>query len=186
MLSLILAETTVPAAEAASGITKLVTDFGINLPGIFAQMLSFCIVAFILWRFAFKPVIATLDDRQKKIESGLKYADEMKAKLDATQQESAAIIKKAQLEAAKFIEEARKAAKDFSDREQKAAGERANDVVAKAQQAIELEHRKMLADARSEIARLVVATTQRVLAKELNDADRTRYNESATRELTSV
>jgi hypothetical protein len=44
----------------------------------------------------------------------------------------------------------------------------------------------MLADTRGEIARLVVTITQRVLAKELNDADRTRYNESATRELTSV
>jgi F-type H+-transporting ATPase subunit b len=58
--------------------------------------------------------------------------------------------------------------------------------VAKAQQAIELEHKKMLADTRGEIARLVVAITQRVLAKELNDADRTRYNDSAARELTSV
>jgi len=140
----------------------------------------------VLWRFAFKPVIATLDERQKKIESGLKYAEEMKAKLDATRQESAELIKKAQLEGAKFIEEARKAAKDFSDREQKAATERANDIVAKAQQAIELEHKKMLADTRGEIARLVVAITQRVLAKELNEADRTRYNESAARELTSV
>ncbi len=186
MISLILAQATVPATEAASGIAKLVGDFGLNWPGFIAQMVSFCIVAFVLWRFAFKPVIATLDARQKKIVSGLKYADEMKAKLDATRQESAELIKEAQLEGAKFIEEARKAAKDFSEREQKAAAERANDIVAKAQQAIELEHKKMLADARSEIARLVVATTQRVLAKELNEADRTRYNESATRELTSV
>jgi F-type H+-transporting ATPase subunit b len=110
----------------------------------------------------------------------------MKAKLDATQQESAAIIKKAQLEGAKFIEEARKAAKDFSDREQKAATERANEIVAKAQQAIELEHKKMIADTRGEIARLVVAITQRVLARELSEADRTRYNDSAARELTNV
>jgi F-type H+-transporting ATPase subunit b len=169
-----------------NSITKIIDDLGVNLPGIFAQMLNFSVVAFILWRFAFKPIIATLDERQKKIESGLKYAEEMKAKLDATQQESAELIKKAQLECAKFIEEARKAAKDFSDREQKAATERANDIVTKAQQAIELEHKKMLADTRGEIARLVVTITQRVLAKELNDADRTRYNESAARELTGV
>jgi F-type H+-transporting ATPase subunit b len=44
----------------------------------------------------------------------------------------------------------------------------------------------MLADARSEIARLVVSTTERVLAKKLSDADRASYNETATRELTSV
>ena len=54
------------------------------------------------------------------------------------------------------------------------------------QQAIELEHKKMLADARSEIARLVVTTTERVLAKKLTDADRSAYNDAASRELTNV
>jgi len=44
----------------------------------------------------------------------------------------------------------------------------------------------MLAEARTEIARLVVETTQRVLSKELSEADRSRYNESAARELTNV
>jgi F-type H+-transporting ATPase subunit b len=183
MLSIMLATVT---TAVSGGEESLPQRFGIEPTFLLMQVISFSILAWVLYKFMIKPIIGTVDERNQKIESGLKYADEMKAKLDATQQESAAIIKKAQLEAAKFIEEARKAAKDFSDREQKAAGERANDVVAKAQQAIELEHKKMLADARSEIARLVVATTQRVLAKELNDADRTRYNESATRELTSV
>jgi F-type H+-transporting ATPase subunit b len=56
----------------------------------------------------------------------------------------------------------------------------------KAQQAVELEHKKMLADARSEIARLVVVTTERVLAKKLSEADRTAYNEAAARELAGV
>ena len=54
------------------------------------------------------------------------------------------------------------------------------------QQAIELEHKKMLADARTEIARLVVTTTERVLAKKLTDGDRASYTEAAARELTSV
>jgi F-type H+-transporting ATPase subunit b len=44
----------------------------------------------------------------------------------------------------------------------------------------------MLDQARGEIARLVVATTQRVLAKELSDAERSRYNDAAARELTGV
>jgi F-type H+-transporting ATPase subunit b len=44
----------------------------------------------------------------------------------------------------------------------------------------------MLADARSEIARLVVSTTERVLAKKLSDADRSAYNAAAAGELTNV
>ena len=51
---------------------------------------------------------------------------------------------------------------------------------------VELERRKTLAEAREEIARLVVATTERVLAKKLSDADRAAYNETAAKELTVV
>ena len=59
-------------------------------------------------------------------------------------------------------------------------------MIAKAQQATQLEHRRMLAEARAEVARLVVTTTERVLARKLTDADRAAYNDAATRELTSV
>jgi F-type H+-transporting ATPase subunit b len=189
---LLFAQATAPAVEtaahgeAATGITKIMQDFGISLPGIAAQVLNVAIVAFILWKFAFKPVLATLDERQQKIAAGLQYAEEMKAKLEAVQQESAASAKRAQIEATKIIDEARKSAKDFLDRQTQEAAAKANDILAKAQQAIELEKKKMLAEARTEIARLVVVTTQRVLAKELSDADRSRYNDSATRELTNA
>ena len=172
--------------EAASGITKITHDFGVNLPSIAAQALSFAIVAFVLWRFGFKPVLAILDERQKKIESGLKYAEEMQAKLAAAAQESAQLIKTAQHEAQKVVDEAQKIAKEFADKQQAEATARAADTLAKAQQAIELEHRKMLDQARGEIARLVVKTTEQVLAKKLSDADRASYNQAASRELSNV
>jgi len=185
---LILAQAVEPAGSpaAAGGISKITQDFGISWPFILAQILNFSIVAFILWRFAFKPVLATLDERQKKIASGLQFADEMKAKLEAAQQESVASAKRAQVEAAKIIDEARKSAKEFLDKQTQESAAKASEILVKAQQVIELEKRKMLAEARTEIARLVVATTQKVLAKELSDSDRSRYNESAARELNNV
>lgn len=181
-----VAETAAAHGEAASGLTKITQEFGINLPFFFAQVLNFSVVAFILWKFAFKPVVATLDERQQKIASGLKYADEMQAKLAATQQESAAIIKQSQLEAARVIDEARRTAKEFLDRQTQEASTKANDLLVKAQQAIELEHKKMLADTRGEIARLVVVTTERVLAQKLSESDRAAYNDAAARELSHV
>jgi F-type H+-transporting ATPase subunit b len=191
---LVLAEVAGHAADAAaahgeaaaSGLTKITQDFGISVPDILAQVVSFSIVAFVLWKFAFKPVLATLDERQQKIASGLHYADEMKAKLQAANEESAAILKKAQIEAGRVIDEARKSAKEHLEAQTREATAKVADVLAKGQQAIELEHKKMLADARTEIARLVVTTTERVLAKKLTDADRAAYNEAAARELTTV
>ena len=92
-------------------------------------------------------------------------------------------MKQANVAASRIVDDARKSAKDFLDRQTQEASARANDLLAKAQQAIDLEHRKMLADARTEIARLVVTTTERVLARQLTAADRATYNEAATREL---
>jgi F-type H+-transporting ATPase subunit b len=167
-------------------VSKIAGDFGVTWPNLIAQILSFSIVAIILWKFAFKPVVATLDERQQKIQAGLKYSEEMQAKLAATQQETAAIIKNANVEASRIVDEARRTAKEFLDRQTQEATAKANDLLSKAQQAIELEHRKMLADARGEIARLVVSTTERVLAKKLSDTDRAAYNEVASRELSGV
>lgn len=190
MFSSFLATAATHTADAHSAepglVHELVEKFGIDAVNIGMQLLSFTILAVVLYKFAVKPVLATMDERTRKIEAGLKHAEDMKAQLAAAQQESANLIKAAQTEATKIIEEARKTAKDFSDKSQKEATERANGLITKAQQAIELEHKKMLADARTEIARLVVTTTERVLAKKLTDSDRASYNDAASKELASL
>lgn len=160
--------------------------FGLEPKYIVMQVISFLIVLFVLYKFGIKPVTATMEERTRKISDGIRHAEEMQAKLAAAQQESAAIVKKANVEATRIVDDARKTAKDFLDKQTQEATAKSADLLAKAQQAIELEHKKMLADARSEIARLVVTTTERVLAKKLTDADRAAYNEAAGRELTSV
>lgn len=186
MLSDLLFLAEAPAHEAASGVTKILSDFGIDVPLFLAQALNFAIVAFLLWRFAFKPVLATIEERQRQISGSLKDAADIKAKLAATQQESLQIIQKAHADASAVIEEARKTAKELADREAKAATERANEMITKAQQAIELEHKRLMEQARGEIARLVVSTTQKVLSRDLSDSERSRFNDAAARELTQV
>jgi F-type H+-transporting ATPase subunit b len=186
MSSFLLSLAAATPPDDGNALLKITHNFGINLPSILAQMLSFGVVAYVLWKFAFKPVTATLDERQKKIASGLQYAEEMKAKLEAAQQASEAQLKEAQVKARDILAEAQKAAKSFAEKQQQEAVERSAALMAKAQESIELEKKKMLAEARTEIARLVVATTQRVLSQQLSEADRARYNEAAGRELTNA
>jgi F-type H+-transporting ATPase subunit b len=183
-----VAATHTEAAHAAesSGVLKIFNDFGIQPSYVLMQFVSFAILAFVLYRFAIKPTLAVMDERNSKIADGLKNAEATAAKLAEAQKEAEARIKEAQINAGKIIDEARKAAKELADREIAAATARANDLITKAQQAIELERRKTLAEAREEIARLVIATTERVLAKKLSDADRAAYNETAAQELTVV
>lgn len=180
MLPLLLAVT---EAHGSSG--GIVEQFGLEPKYVVMQVISFLILFGVLYKFGIKPTIATMEERNAKIGAGLKHAEEMQAKLAATQQETAGILRAAQLEAQKLIDEARKSAKEFGDKQQADAIARAADTLAKAQQAIELEHKKMLDQARGEIARLVVKTTEQVLAKKLSDTDRAAYNEAATKELVS-
>lgn len=160
--------------------------FGLETKYIIMQVISFLIVLAVLYKFGIKPVTATMEERNRKIAEGIRHAEEMQAKLAAAQQESAALVKKANLEASRIVDDARRMAKDYLDRQTQEATAKANDLLGKAQQAIELEHKKMLADARGEIARLVVTTTERVLARRLTEADRSAYNDEATKELTSI
>lgn len=174
------------AADAAGKLHALQSQFGIEGKYLLMQVASFAILAFVLYRFFFKPVLAVVDERNRQIQQGLQHAEEMKARLTAAQAESAAIIRQAQADATRIIDDARKSAKEFLDRQTKEASEKASSLIAKGQQALQLEHRKMLADARAEIARLVVSTTQRVLSKELSTEERARYTAAASRELTAA
>ena len=169
-----------------NAITQIGGQFGLRLPFFVAQVLNFLVVASLLWFFAFKPVMASITERQRKIDEGLKNSEEANARLEETKKATQASIHEAQLKGQKLIEEAQKAAKEFADKQQQEAVEKANALITKAQAAIELEKKKMLAEARTEIARLVVATTSRVLSRDLSDADRSKYNEAAARELSQV
>jgi F-type H+-transporting ATPase subunit b len=164
----------------------IVEKFGLEPKYILMQVVSFLIVLGVLYKFGIKPVTATMEERNRKIAEGIRHAEAMQAKLAAAQQESAALVKKANVEASRIVDDARKMAKEYLDRQTQEATVKATDLLGKAQEAIELEHKKMLADVRTEIARLVVTTTERVLAKRLSDSDRAAYNEAAARELTQV
>lgn len=182
MLSIFAA---VAATEAQGPIEQLSGQFGVNVPSLLAQILNFCILAFLLYRFAVKPIVATLDERQAKITDGLKYAEEMKRKLADAQRHHAETMKQAALEAQKVIEEARESAKAHMERQLQETTKQAEDMLKKAQEAIALEHKKMLQEARQELAQLVVQTTSAVLSRDLSQAERASFAESALRELAS-
>lgn len=167
------------AAESAG----LVEKFGIHIEHIVMQVISFSILAYVLYRFAFKPVLATIDERNSEIADGLKYAEEMQVKLAEAEAEYKAIVQKASQEAQQIVNEARAVAEERISKSSQEAVARAEEIITKAEQQIELDRAKMLADARSEIARLVVATASKVLSKELSEEDRNRYTESAGAQL---
>jgi F-type H+-transporting ATPase subunit b len=174
------------AAASSGGPTDLLVRFGVEWKYVIWQFVSFAVLAGVLYQFAIKPILETVDERNARLAEGLKNAEATAAQLEQAKLDSAAMIKQAQLEGARLIDETRKTAREYFDLQQKETAARTNDMIAKAQQAIESEHKKMLEQARHEVARLVVLTAQQVLAKELTDDERARYNEAASRQVNVI
>ncbi|MEN9840728.1 MAG: synthase subunit, partial [Verrucomicrobiota bacterium] len=76
------AATAAHEAHASGGLVHdLVEKFGIDAANVGMQLLSFTILAYVLYRFAIKPTLATMDERNHQIEAGLKNAADTAAKL---------------------------------------------------------------------------------------------------------
>lgn len=172
-------------AASDNPVAQLAEQFGVDWPFLFAQIVSFAVVAFLLYRFGFKPVLVTLDERQKKIAEGIQYSEEMKIKLADAEKQHQETLKKASLEAQKLVDEARATSKELIEKQTREATERSEEIIRKGQESIELDRKKMLAEAREEIARLVVLTSSRVLSRELSEEERSRYGGAAAQELTT-
>lgn len=177
-----------PDAAAAVGsdqgkIAEIAGKFGVTVPTLVAQMINFVIVAFVLYKFAVKPVVETLNERQRKIADGLQYAEEMKTQLAEAERERAEKVKQAAIDAQAIINEAREQSKELSEKKTQEAAAQAEAMIRKANEATELERQKMLGDVRKEVARLVVATSAKVLDRDLSDEQRQQFTETASKEL---
>ncbi|MEY4307351.1 MAG: hypothetical protein RJA95_719 [Verrucomicrobiota bacterium] len=174
------------AAEAhgpVGEIIKLFGSFGVDGPHLLVQLVNFSILAFILYRFAIKPALGQMEERNRLIEKGLADAQAATQRLAEAQKASEAKLNAASDEAAKILADARNAAKAAVEAAKSEASAAQAEVVAKAKAAIEADRVKMLAEVRGEVSRLVVETAAKVLEQNLDDATRGRLNEAAVKQL---
>jgi len=159
--------------------------FGWN-PWLFlSQVISFVIVALLLKRFAYKPILAVLEQRREQIAQAQLNAEKIKQQLAEAEQRHAEILAKANAEAQKMIDEARQSSAHLAERKQQEAIVAAEQIVAKAREASAIEHERTMADLKRELGRLVVDTTAKVTGKVLTSEDQRRLHEEATRQLAS-
>jgi F-type H+-transporting ATPase subunit b len=171
------------AGDLANTAKDTAGKFGLDTPHFLAQVISFCIVTFLLYRFAYKPILTMLDERRQRIAESLANAEKIKAELARAEAQRQEILGQANAQANKLIEEARAAADRVREREtQKAIGE-AEQIIVKAREAATAEHARMMADLKREVGRLVVETTGRVTGKVLTPDDQRRLTEETSRHL---
>jgi F-type H+-transporting ATPase subunit b len=158
-------------------------QFGFAWPLFLSNIFSFLIVCFMLQKCAYKPVVTKLEERREKIAQGLKNAERIKAELADAEKQKADILAEANAEAQRMIEEARASAATVAERKTQQAIAEAEQIVAKAHEATQLEHARMLAELKREVGRLVINTTTKVTGKVLTDDDQRRINEETVSEI---
>jgi F-type H+-transporting ATPase subunit b len=174
-------------AQSSGGISdsarEIADTFGWN-PWLFlSQVISFVIVALLLRRFAYKPILGVLEERRRQIEQGLLNAELIKKQLAEAEQRYAEILAKANADAQKMIDEARASSAYLAERKEQEAIAAAEQIRAKAERASALEYERTMAAVKREIGRLVIDTTAKVTGKVLTSDDQRRLQEEAARQL---
>lgn len=156
---------------------------GIQWKILVAQTISFAIVFFVLWRFAYRPIFAMLHARREKIAEALANAEKIKADVARTEAERQKILADAGDRANKLIEDAREAAARVRELETQKAIAAAEQIVSKAREAAAQERAQMLVQLKREVGRLVVQTTSSVTGKILTQDDQRRLAQETERQL---
>ena len=166
--------------DTAQGIVE---TFGIDWPMLIAQAINFLIVAFVIWKFAFKNILSTIKEREKQIADSLSNADKIKLELEETEKQQQETLHDASIAAKKTISSAQEQAKAFIEAQKEDARKQAEEIISKAKSAMEQERERVLKEARDEIASLVVLTASKVLSKDLSEDEKHKFASRATDEL---
>ena len=172
-------------ADAGGGgqLEQIARTFGVDWQHLAAQILSFCIVCALLYRFAYHPVLAMLEQRRRQIAEGVTHAEQIKADLTQTEARRQQVLDEVNKQAAFLIEEARTAATRVQQQETQKAIAAAEQIMVKAREAAAQDHDRMLAELKREVGRLIVETTAAVTGKILTPEDQQRMAEETAKQL---
>ena len=143
---------------------------------VFWNTVAFLGLLVVLGKFAWKPMLKAISDREKGIEDSLAKADKMKADLTAMQNENEALLAKAREERAGMIKDAKETAdKMVTDAKDKAKQEYER-IISDAQVAIPQQKNAALTEVKNQVGSLVVEVAEKILRKELsNKAEQESY-----------
>jgi F-type H+-transporting ATPase subunit b len=157
--------------------------FGVQTPLFVAQVISFLIVAALLYQFAYKPILQVLEERREKIAEGLANAEQIKQELANALARTQELLTQANAQGNKLIEEARVSAAKVLEQETQKAIVTANEIITRARQANDAELARMKSELRKEVGRLVVATSAKVTGDILTTEQQGRLAEQTAKEL---
>lgn len=131
--------------------------------------IAFVVVLVILKKFAWKPIIAALDEREKTIADAIESAERVKAEMAQLKSENELLLQKAREERALILKEAKEAKDRIVLEAKEQAKVEANKIMVDAQAAIHSQKMAALTEVKNQVGKMVIEVSEKVLRRELAD-----------------
>lgn len=143
-------------------------EFGL----VFWTLITFLVLLFILKKFAWKPILGAVSEREEGIKDALASAVEARKEMENLQADNERILKEARAEREALLKEARELKSKMIDDAKQDAKSEASKLVAQAQTAIEAEKKAAIADLKSQVAQISISIAEKVVRQELSNLDK--------------
>ena len=143
-------------------------EFGL----IFWTSITFLVLLFILKKFAWKPILGAVSEREKGIKDALTSAVEARKEMENLQADNERILKEARAEREAMLKDARELKNKMIDDAKQDAKIEANKLITQAQAAIEAEKKAAVADLKSQVAQISISIAEKVVREELSNTEK--------------
>lgn len=136
---------------------------------IFWQLFGFLGLLFILIKFAWKPMLAALDERESSIENALKAAETARNEMANLKSENEKLLAETRLERDNILKQAHEASLKMIEDAKLESGKAGAQMIANAKAVIETEKKSALTEVKNQVAILTLEVTEKLLRKKLSD-----------------
>lgn len=143
---------------------EIINNFGIDPKLLFAQVVNFLIILFVLKRFLYKPILALLDKRKRVIEEGVQKTEEARIQLEKASEKELVMLKKAESTAKKLLDEAKNQRVLLLKETEDATKKQADKILAEAREQIAFEAKAVEKKLSAHVSELAVQFLEKSLS----------------------
>ena len=149
---------------------KLISEFSIGL--FFWQSIIFIGLLFLLKKYAWGPILSSVNERENSIKDALKAAKDARSEMENLQSDNQRILKEARAEKETLLKEARNIRSEIISTAKEEAKDEAQKILIQAQQAIQNEKRIAINELKDQVGSIALEIAEKVLRKELKSKDK--------------
>lgn len=136
---------------------------------VFWSLITFFILLIILKKFAWKPILGAIDERESGIQNALEAADNARKEMENLKADNERILNEARAEREAMLKDARDIKNKMVNDAKEEAQDQATKIIAQAQEAIENEKRSAMAELKNHVASLSIEIAEKVVREELSN-----------------